>query len=61
MSPAERRLSAEPSFGSDGSQIVSQIVIERLVRRFGRSTALDGITARVAGGRITGLDRKSNV
>ena len=51
MSPAEKRPTAEPSFGSDGSEVV----IEGLVRTFGRRTALDGITARIAGGRITGL------
>nr|WP_314716991.1 ATP-binding cassette domain-containing protein [uncultured Fretibacterium sp.] len=48
MSPAEKRPPAGPASGSE-------IVIEGLVRTFGRRTALDGITARIAGGRITGL------
>ena len=48
MSPAEKRPPAERF--SD-----SQVVVEGLVRTFGRRIALDGITARVAGGRITGL------
>lgn len=48
MSPAEKRPPAGPSSGSE-------IVIEGLVRTFGRRAALDGITARIAGGRITGL------
>ena len=34
----------------------SEIVIEGLVRRFGRGRiAIDGLTARIEGGRITGL------
>ena len=48
MSPAEKRPSAGPASGSE-------IVIEGLVRTFNRRAALDGITARIAGGRITGL------
>lgn len=48
MSPAEKRPPAGPASGSE-------IVIEGLVRTFGRRAALDGITARIAGGRITGL------
>ncbi|WP_299078818.1 ATP-binding cassette domain-containing protein [uncultured Fretibacterium sp.] len=48
MSPAEKRPPAERFSGS-------QVVVEGLVRTFGRRIALDGITARVAGGRITGL------
>ena len=48
MSPAEKRSPAGPSSGSE-------IVIEGLVRTFGRRAALDGIAARIAGGRITGL------
>ena len=37
------------------SQKTSEIVVEGLVRTFGKRTALDGITARIGGGRITGL------
>ena len=37
------------------SQKASEIVVEGLVRTFGKRTALDGITARIGGGRITGL------
>ena len=37
------------------SQEASEIVVEGLVRTFGNRTALDGLTARIAGGRITGL------
>ncbi len=48
MSPSEKRPPAERFSGS-------QVVVEGLVRTFGRRIALDGITARVAGGRITGL------
>ena len=48
MSPAEKRPPAERFSGS-------QVVVEGLVRTFGRRAALDGITARIAGGRITGL------
>ena len=48
MSPAEKRPPAERFSGS-------QVVVEGLVRTFSRRIALDGITARIAGGRITGL------
>lgn len=37
------------------SQEASEIVVEGLVRTFGNRTALDGLTARIAGGQITGL------
>ena len=37
------------------SQEASEIVVEGLVRTFGNRAALDGLTARIAGGQITGL------
>ena len=37
------------------SQKTSEIVVEGLVRTFGNRAALDGLTARIGGGRITGL------
>ena len=48
MSEVEKRLPLD-------SQEASEIVVEGLVRTFGKRTALDGITARIGGGRITGL------
>ena len=48
MSPAEKRPPAERFSGS-------QVVVEGLVRTFGNRTALDGLTARIVGGQITGL------
>ena len=37
------------------SQKTSEIVVEGLVRTFGNRAALDGLTARIGGERITGL------
>lgn len=48
MSEVEKRLPLD-------SQEASEIVVEGLFCTFGNRTALDGLTARIAGGRITGL------
>ena len=48
MSEVEKRLPVD-------SQEASEIVVEGLFCTFGNRTALDGLTARIAGGRITGL------